>query len=105
MEHNNQQATAWDAVPRDGPAVFIADRNRLDHDNTILGAWVNPTDSHDNIHQTLIRALGAEAVNRGDWVVVDQVGLGPTMLPEQLSTADLVYLAGALTDDNSAKPR
>ena len=46
-EHDNFKT--WDAVPRDGPAVFVVDIEVLDRDGRIEGRWISlAADEHQS---------------------------------------------------------
>lgn len=89
MERENEQQprasdgwSEWDAVPRDGPAVFIVDRRAWD-EGTVRGRWCNPLAPAHEVRAQIGELLGSEAAEQ-EWAIVDQVGLGPLMLPELL---------------------
>ena len=64
---------AWDAVPRDGPAVFVVDAEAFDR-GEVIGKWINPFIDHHEIDEQLRQLLGVEP-KQGRWAIVDQVGL------------------------------
>lgn len=84
---------AWEAIPRDGPAVFIVDTVALSQ-GVVRGRWVSVADADGgmNLHAELTALLGHEP-EEGSWAVVDQVGLGGVMAPETLSVVDLAAVA------------
>ncbi len=78
--HTGEEANgwdAWDAIPRDGPAVFVLDVHRLDA-GTVHGAWLSV--DPERFTAGLRALLGRSALN--GWAIVDQVGLGERMIPE-----------------------
>ena len=85
---------AWDAVPRDGPAVFVVDTAALDH-GIVSGRWLEVTDDQDGLHAELSHLLGREP-EEGTWAVVDQVGLGPVMAPEVMTVNELTTISDDL---------
>lgn len=82
----------YDAVPRDGPAVFIAARQRLDETGEPLGLWLR-LDRPAKVVACLLRALVGDQPER--WSVIDQIDLGNEMVDEQTSVAELLALAEA----------
>lgn len=83
----------WDAVPRDGPAVFVIDTRAFDEEGTIHGRWLDPTLGPGVLHLQVTELLGREP-EEGTWAIVDQVGLGKLMAPESVSIAELALLTG-----------
>src|SRR5262245_33185090 len=79
---------AWDAVPRDGPAIFIA--TCID-DRPVAGAWVTANQPEPYFLAELAFLLHEplDARERREWVVLDQVGIAEPMLPERLNLAGL----------------
>ena len=86
----NPLMDAWDAVPR-GPAIFIA---TCDNHKPIHGTWVNIDQPEAYFHAELDLLLSEpdEHQRARHWVVLDQIGIGEPMLPEQLSLAGLHQL-------------
>lgn len=84
---SNPLMDAWDALPR-GPAIFIA---TCEGQRPIHGAWVslNQPETYFFAELDLLLSEPDEQQCRREWVVLDQVGLGESMLPEQLSLAGL----------------
>ena len=82
---------AWEAVPRDGPAVFVVDTVAFDH-GIVRGRWLSVADGQVNLHAELTELLGHEP-EEGTWAVVDQIGLGSVMAPETMSVDDLTGVA------------
>lgn len=89
---------AWDAVPRDGPAVFVVDTIAFDH-GTVRGRWLDVRDDHAALHAELTKLLGREP-EEGAWAIVDQIGLGELMAPETMSIANLTTVAEDLTAES-----
>lgn len=87
-EHQpNPLMDAWDAMPR-GPAIFIA---TCEADRPIHGAWVslNQPEPYFFAELDLLVSEPDEQQRQREWVVLDQVGLGGSMLPEHLSLSGL----------------
>jgi hypothetical protein len=78
----------YDAVPRDGPAVFAADAAGLDRGEWPWGRWLNPLASIPTLERQLAEVFGPDA-EPGRWVIIDQRDLGPVMVPEVLSVRAL----------------
>lgn len=78
---------AWDAVPRDGPAVFVVDTKAFDH-GVIRGLWLEVSADGTALHDQLTELLGREP-EEGTWAIIDQVGLGALMAPETMPTSGL----------------
>jgi hypothetical protein len=89
--HPNQLMDAWDAVPRDGPALFIA---RLDAGRPTAGTWVRTDQPERFTADELASLLGEPLATRQqrEWVVLDQIGLDEPMLPETLNLSGLQQL-------------
>jgi hypothetical protein len=85
----------WDAVPRDGPAVFVIGG---DSASGMTGDWIDPTVEIEQVADAVAAATGQPPEN-GSWAVVDQIGLGTEMLPEHLSIESLVRIARARRSD------
>lgn len=97
MKHNEldmeqQWLQAWEANPRDGPAVYIETVDTIG-DTALRGAWIDLTTDSDEVHQQIVDAVGAAAVASASWRIIDQVGVGDTMLPEDLEPAELRRIA------------
>ena len=73
-------AHGWDAVPRDGPAVFIANGETLAGTSGPEGAWVRLDRTRQEVAADLGRLIGS--AGQTHWLVFDQVGLGPIMVDE-----------------------
>lgn len=71
-----------DRAPRDGPLVMVTAGTAQRQDPR---EWVDPTQPVDQLRSDVRTAVGDQAFFLGDWAVIDQVGLGPTMIPEHLS--------------------
>ena len=84
---------AWDAVPR-GPAIFIA---TLEAGQPAHGAWVNVAQPEAYFFSELDLLINDPTEPKRDrrWVVLDQIGVGKTMLPERLTLAGLHHLLAA----------
>lgn len=101
----NENATAggwdaWDAAPRDGPAVFVIDASRLDTSGDLRGGWLDPTVDTATFTRGIADLLGREP-NTGEWAIIDQTGLGETMLPE---TFNLAELGDVLAETHESQP-
>jgi hypothetical protein len=79
---------AYDAVPRDGPAVFAADAAGIERGEWPRGRWLNPLAPTPKIERQLAEVFGPQA-QPGEWIIVDQYQLGPVMVPEELSVRAL----------------
>lgn len=91
--HDDTWLDEWDRTPRDGPAVFVLDTATFDRYGTRWGRWLDPTQEPAEVRSELVEAIGTDLVDNGDWAVVDQVGLGSEMLPEEVSIDALVRIA------------
>jgi len=78
---------AWDAVPRDGPSVFVVDTKAFDH-GVVRGRWLDVSADGAALHDQLTELLGREP-EEGSWAIIDQVGLGALMVPETMPTSGL----------------
>ena len=85
---------AWDAIPRDGPAVFVIDTTAFDH-GIVRGWWVEIGSDQAVLHAELTELLGREP-EEGTWAIFDQVGLGELMAPETMTVANLSTVAKEL---------
>jgi hypothetical protein len=81
-----EQGRGWDAVPRDGPAIFVVDRHAWERRDTD-GVWVGTDESGFAIAARLTRQLG-KPVAIENLVIVDQIGVGPAQLDEDLLQLD-----------------
>lgn len=90
---------AWEAIPRDGPAVFVVDTAAFDH-GVIRGRWIEVADGDREVHVALMALLGQEP-QEGTWAVVDQIGLGPVMAPETLTVGELATVAEELRSEST----
>jgi len=79
---------AWEAAPRDGPAVFVIDAPRLDKHSEVRGAWIDPTTGSATFGLEVAKLLG-RAPSPDEWAIVDQIGLGERMLPENFELPEL----------------
>ena len=108
MERETSGWDAWDAVPRDGPGVFIVDTAALDN-GELHGCWFDPTLPADVLHEQLRRFVGREPTE-GSLALVDQVGLGPLMMIETpvvhelQAEADATYGAQDAVDSTTPEP-
>jgi len=82
---------AWDDVPRDHPAVFVLDTDLFDEHGEVHGAWLRVNQPY--FAGQLKTLLGREP---SGWAVVDQTGLGDTMLPEHFHPDELPTLLSEL---------
>jgi hypothetical protein len=82
QEEHDPWRDAWDAVPRDGPGLFVIDTAAYDCEQ-VRGRWIDPTAEPALIELQLQELLGRWP-EPGSWAVVDQVGLGEVMVPEVL---------------------
>jgi hypothetical protein len=95
---DNESATeqqwlrSWEANPRDGPAVYIETVDTIG-ETALRGAWIDLTSDPDEVHQQIVDAVGAAAVASASWRIIDQVGVGKSMLPEDLEPAELSQIA------------
>lgn len=83
----------WDCTPRDGPAAFVVDALALDAHGARKGRWLDPTRDPDEVRADLAEAIGTQAAEHDEWSVIDQVGLGGTMLPEHIGLDALARMA------------
>ena len=83
---------AWDAVPRDGPAVFVIETALLEREGRLRGAWIELGSDPAAINAQLAAFLADDA-ETGSWAIVDQVGLGGRMVPEDVPLDHLHGLA------------
>lgn len=95
-QHHNESGSdlaidAYDAVPRDGPAVFVADIARLDR-GELHGQWIGLDQSAADIAENISRVTERSPVD-GSWAIVDQCRLGSTMCDEDLTFDGLTRLA------------
>lgn len=70
----------WDAVPRDGPWVYVVDVTERPAADEIRRGWV-PFDSGPRFIEHLTELLG-RTPGTDDWAIIDQTNLGPRMVPE-----------------------
>lgn len=89
---------AWDAVPRDGPAVFVIDTGAFDQ-GVVRGRWLDVTAERAALQDELRELLGCEP-EEGSWAIIDQIGLGQLMAPETMSVSSLSTVAEDLTADS-----
>lgn len=75
---------AYDAVPRDGPAIFIARTNGHETSQPIGGRWVDL-----RLGESALRAELADHPSAAGWFVLDQLDCGPEMIPEHPTPEEL----------------
>jgi hypothetical protein len=88
---------AWEAVPRDGPAVFVVDTDAFDQ-GLVRGRWLDVSAGQTALHQALSELLGQEP-KKGRWAIVDQIGLGGLMAPETMTIPELSTVADYLATE------
>jgi hypothetical protein len=79
--------TGWwlyDAVPRDGPAIYVVAAETWDQGD-VTGIWIELESPTDKVVE-LLSAVAGRALELDDLRVVDQVGVGKLMLDEQCLT-------------------
>lgn len=84
----NEGWEAWNAVPRDGPAVFVVDLQALETEGRVHGRWLNTMRDAEDVTAELREVLGREPIVN-TWAVIDQVGLGRRMIPDTLAPEEL----------------
>jgi hypothetical protein len=95
MNEHQESLRRWDAVPRDGPAVFIIDTLLFDESAEIQGDWIAAEGDVVDLATAIEAVVGPDRLEAGQWAVFDQVGLGTELVPEQLSITALVELGRA----------
>lgn len=80
----------YDAVPRDGPAVFVADVKVFDESGDYVGRWIRLDRSSREVQEEL-RAMVSGQAER--FAIIDQVDMGPVMVDEYASLPELLQLA------------
>jgi hypothetical protein len=90
----------YDAIPRDGPAVFVALRRALDIGAGLAGAWIDTDQTPDAIAAGIEEVTG-RAWQLGGWAIVDQVGLGQVAVDEDCPPRELGRLAGRVVSQES----
>lgn len=101
---NHEHLDTWDRVPRDGPLIMVTAGNGEKQDSR---QWIDPIRPLEEVRIDVRSAVGDQAFFGDDWAVIDQIGLGSTMIPEHLSIEALHAeaqrrlrsTAGALTGD------
>lgn len=83
---------SYDAVPRDGPAVFVAHSRAIDLGAALIGAWIGADQAPEQI-ATGIEVVTGQVWRRGGWAIVDQVGLGPLAVDEDCPPEEIGRLA------------
>jgi hypothetical protein len=96
QQHHTEPETditldGYDAVPRDGPAVFVADTTKLDH-GELHGRWIGLDQPTADIATEISRVTERSPID-GGWAVVDQTRLGATMCDEAITFDGLTRLA------------
>lgn len=81
-----EAADGHDAVPRDGPAIYLADAAVL-HAGRLIGRWVRLDTPLAEVAEEVGQLVGERPDN---WVVIDQVGIGEAMLDEQPTLIELL---------------
>jgi hypothetical protein len=79
---------AWNALPRDGPAVFVIDTDALSEEGRLHGRWLDPTVGAATFGLEVAKLIGHRP-DADNWAIVDQVGLGEAMLPETFELPEL----------------
>lgn len=79
-----------DAVPRDGPAVFVADVQVFDESGDYVGSWIRLDRPSQEVQEEL-RAIVNGQPER--FAIIDQVDIGPVMVDEYASLPELLQLA------------
>jgi hypothetical protein len=87
----NLALEGYDAVPRDGPAVFVADRTRLAAGD-LFGRWVRLDQTIGGIALEVSLVTDQPAAE-GGWTILDQAQLGEVMCDEALTFDGLTRLA------------
>lgn len=82
---------SYEAVPRDGPAVFVADTTKLDQ-GELHGKWIGLDQSAADIAENISRVTDRSPID-GGWAIVDQSRLGATMCDEDITFDGLTRLA------------
>lgn len=82
---------AYDAVPRDEPAVFVADCEKLDR-GELHGRWIGLDQPAADIAADISRVTDRSPID-GGWAIVDQARIGATMSDEDISFDGLTRLA------------
>lgn len=95
----------WEHPPVRGPAVFVADRRTLDDFGSLWGGWVDPTQPPEALAAAIEQTVGPAAAAKEAWVITDQLDLGSTMIPEQLSVRALHRYARFQTGDHDTPVR
>lgn len=61
----------------------------------IRGCWLDPTAAPETLTRQVRELLGREPA-AGGWAIVDQVGLGPVMVPETMAVDEVAAVIGEL---------
>ncbi|HSH59422.1 MAG TPA: hypothetical protein VK988_07230, partial [Acidimicrobiales bacterium] len=86
------------AAPRDGPGLFVIDTRAFDNAGEIRGRWLDPDVEPEVLYDQVRQLLGREPVE-GAWAVIDQVGLGPLMVPETMAIDEVAAVIRELGGD------
>lgn len=84
VDPRDPQLDAYDAVPRDGPSIFIARTNGHEAEQPVEGRWVDL-----RLGESALRAELAGHPSVAGWMVLDQFDCGPEMIPEQPTPDEL----------------
>lgn len=72
----------FDAVPRDGPAVFIVNRAAFDR-GELVGGWLPVSDDVEAMTTAVEDIIGDTIESsRRSWIIIDQIDMGGTMIDE-----------------------
>ena len=82
---NSERWNAWDAVPRDGPAIFLVETKAFDQ-GQVQGVWIRQHAEQDLQREQLIELSAFTAT--GQYAVIDQIGLS-VMMPEHFSAGEV----------------
>lgn len=84
VDTRDPQLDAYDAVPRDGPAIFIARSDGHEQNQPIDGRWVDL-----RLGESALQAELAGHPSAAGWMVLDQLDCGPEMIPEHPTPEEL----------------
>ncbi len=88
---------AWEHPPEHGPAVLVVDTAVHDRSGQRWGQWIDPTQHPLALERSIEDTVGIATTEQNGWAVLDQVRLGGTMIPEQLSVHALHRFAAYRT--------
>lgn len=80
----------YDAVPRDGPAVFVADIKGFDESGDYVGNWIRLDRPNQEVQEELRAVVNGQPER---FAIIDQVDMGPVMVDEDASLPELLDLA------------